>query len=156
MANGKPGAPSIYTPELAEEICHRLAQGESLRSICRDEGMPDRGTVLRWVVKPDHPFTDLYIQAREAGGYADADDISELVQEIRSGAVDEKAGRVMLQGMIWLAERKAPKKHSPRQELTGPEGAPVGIQTSDLEGLSPEARKALRDAAEALVKERGA
>lgn len=126
------GAPSIYTPELAEEICHRLAQGESLRSICRDEHMPDRGTVLRWVIKPDHPFAPLYIEAREAGGYADADDISELVQEIRTGTVDEKAGRVMLHGMMWLAERKAPKKHSPRQELTGPEGSAVQVSRIEI------------------------
>ncbi len=132
MANGKPGAPSLYTPELAEEICHRLAEGESLRSICRDDGMPDRGTVLRWVVKPDHPFSPLYIEAREAGGYADADDISELIQEVRNGAVDEKAGRVMLQGMMWLAERKAPKKHSPRQEITGPGGSSVQVSRIEI------------------------
>lgn len=147
------GRKSIYTEEIAEEICQRLAGGESLRSICRDEHMPDKATVLRWVVKPGHPFTPLYMEAREAGGYADADDISELVQEVRAGLVDDKAARVMLHGMIWLAERKAPKKHSPRQEITGPEGAPVGIQASELEGLSPEARAALRQAAEAIVRE---
>ena len=34
------GTPSVYTPELAEEICARLSAGESLKSICRDPGMP--------------------------------------------------------------------------------------------------------------------
>lgn len=148
------GRPSVYTDEIAEEICYRLADGEPLLSICRDEHLPHRATVLRWVVKAGHPFADRYFEAREAGGYADADDVSALMRQIRSGEVDEKQGRVLLSGLTWLAERKAPRRHSPRQEVTGPEGAPVGVQVADVAGLSQAARDALRQAAEALVKER--
>lgn len=132
MANGTVGAPSIYTDELAEEICHRLAGGEPLISICRDPGMPHRATVLRWVVKSGHPFAARYFEAREAGGFADADDVSELMRQIRSGEVDEKQGRVLLSGLTWLAERKAPRRHSPRQEVTGPEGGPVQVTRIEI------------------------
>ena len=34
------GRPSTYSQEIADEVCRRLAGGESLRAICRDEGIP--------------------------------------------------------------------------------------------------------------------
>ena len=45
------GRPPDYTEALAEEICLRLAEGESLVSMCREEGMPGRATVFRWPEK---------------------------------------------------------------------------------------------------------
>jgi hypothetical protein len=39
------GRPSIFTPELSEEICRRLADGESLRNICARPEMPAARTV---------------------------------------------------------------------------------------------------------------
>ena len=41
------GRPSRFSDEISEEICRRLAGGESLRSICRSEAMPHLATVLR-------------------------------------------------------------------------------------------------------------
>lgn len=63
---------SDYTDELATEICERLADGESLRSICGDEHMPDKSTVFRWLEKHEG-FRDQYALARkfQADTYAD-------------------------------------------------------------------------------------
>ncbi len=36
----KKGRPSLYTEALAAKICRRLAEGETLRAICRDKAMP--------------------------------------------------------------------------------------------------------------------
>jgi hypothetical protein len=47
----KRGRPSAYTPELADLICRRLNEVESLRAICRSPGMPSAGAVLGWVEK---------------------------------------------------------------------------------------------------------
>ncbi len=38
----------LFTADLAVSICDRIASGESLRSICRAEGMPSEVTVRRW------------------------------------------------------------------------------------------------------------
>lgn len=35
--------------QLGEEVCRRLANGESLLAICRTEGMPERNTIYGWV-----------------------------------------------------------------------------------------------------------
>ena len=45
VAKIKRGRPGLYTPELAREICERLAEGETLRSVCRDKHMPDERRV---------------------------------------------------------------------------------------------------------------
>lgn len=48
-ASKGPGRPSDYSEELADIICERPADGESLRSICLNDGMPNKATVFRWL-----------------------------------------------------------------------------------------------------------
>jgi hypothetical protein len=62
------GRPSTYTPEIAEEICERLAKGEPLAVICRDEHMPAARTVHDWKASPNlRDFAALIARAREDG-----------------------------------------------------------------------------------------
>ena len=122
------GRPTKYTDKLAGQICIRLASGESLRRICSAPDMPDKATVLRWVVAPDHPFCDQYMIAREAAGYSHADNVTDIADELRfEEDADPQRLRVALMGYQWAAERMAPKKHSPKQlmEHTGKDGGPI-------------------------------
>jgi len=59
----KKGRPSRYTKAVAKEILKRMSYGESLSAICREERMPSRPTVLRWVVEDYHGFSDGYAKA---------------------------------------------------------------------------------------------
>src|SRR5688572_25127505 len=68
------GRPSSYTPALADLICERLANGESLRAICNDAGMPDKATVFRWLAAHEE-FRDQYARARETQADSLFDDI---------------------------------------------------------------------------------
>ena len=43
MMPKKNGRPSLYTDKLAAEICIRLATGESLVQICKEDAMPAMG-----------------------------------------------------------------------------------------------------------------
>lgn len=43
------GRPSSYSPEVAEQICDRLAEGDYLTEICDSEGFPSYKTVRRWI-----------------------------------------------------------------------------------------------------------
>ena len=45
----KRGRPSAYSEKIAEAICDRLVDRESLRAICADPGMPSKATVFRWL-----------------------------------------------------------------------------------------------------------
>mgnify|MGYP000300023263 CR=1 FL=1 len=113
----KRGRPTAYTPELADAICKRLAGGESLRSICEPEDMPAHSTVLLWVVDDREGFSDQYHRAREAAGYSHADEALQLRNELRDGLIDPSSAKVILDALKWGAERMAPKRHSPRQEV---------------------------------------
>ena len=57
------GRVTDYTAELGATICDALAEGHSLTSTLKNEGMPSMGTVMRWLQKIDE-FRELYIAAR--------------------------------------------------------------------------------------------
>ncbi|HEJ0334137.1 TPA: DNA packaging protein [Klebsiella aerogenes] len=76
----KGGRPSDYTEELAESICLRLAEGESLRSVCRDDGMPCKKTVLRWISRIPE-FRAQYVHAKEEGAEAIAEELFDIADD---------------------------------------------------------------------------
>ncbi len=79
MPKKKMGRPTTYKPAVAVEICTRLAIGESLVEICREDKMPSYATIMRWLFEsypPDDPrteFREMYARAREAQAETFAD-----------------------------------------------------------------------------------
>jgi hypothetical protein len=121
-AQGRPGRPSLYSLKLVEEICARIADGESLRTICDDDTMPDRATVLRWLAA--HPdFAAKYARAREAQG----DAMDEKILAVADACTNETAAadRVKILAYQWRASKLAPKKYGDKIEHTGPNGGPI-------------------------------
>jgi hypothetical protein len=47
------GTPSKFTEDLFQKIIERIADGEPLRQICRDEGMPSYRTFYNWIDEDD-------------------------------------------------------------------------------------------------------
>jgi hypothetical protein len=72
------GRPSVYTPEIAERICMEMAKGRSLRSICQDEGMPDRSTVKLWIINDREGFSAQYARAQRLRYEEMADETFEI------------------------------------------------------------------------------
>lgn len=146
--------PSLYTPDVATAICERIADGESLRSICADEGLPSLRSVIRWLGQPEHDaFRRQYAQARAAQAERMAEEILSIADE---GVNDwmkandpENPGyalngeaiarsRLRVDARKWLASKLLPKVYGEaiRQELTGPNGGP--IETRSVVELSDE------------------
>jgi len=138
------GRPSDYSAETATDICTRLGLGESLREICRDEDMPDKSTVMRWLAsKPE--FRDQYASAREAQADYFAEEILEIADDGSNdwmerkrpdGSVEEVENREVLNRSRlrvdtrkWLMARMAPKKYGDKitQEHTGQDGGPLVV-----------------------------
>lgn len=136
------GQPSKYTRKIADEICSRLAEGETLRQICRDPHVPSKTTVMRWL-SGDSPafrgFRDQYARARVLQQEHFADEILEISddgsndwmdRETRSGVMIEvpnheviHRSKLRVDTRKWLMERCAPKKYGP-QVLKEPEAPP--------------------------------
>lgn len=127
--------PSIYTPELAARICEEIASGRSLRDICRDEGMPHRATILRWLAKHEE-FRDQYARAREAQADHMADEILEIADDgnndwmERLGPEGQSRGWVVngecaqrsklrVDARKWLLSKMLPKKYGDKVEVEG-------------------------------------
>jgi hypothetical protein len=100
----KIGRPSDYNEEIASLILDRLADGESLRAICQDEGMPDRASVRRWIIA-DESFRSQYARARGEQGDHYADEIVAI-----SDNTDEDANsrRVRIDARKWAAGKLRP------------------------------------------------
>src|SRR5262245_47054190 len=116
------GRPSLYTEELAARICERLALGESLNAICKDDDMPWQSTVYLWL-SGNTKFSENYKAAREYQADLLADEVMDRVRDCDS---EQAAGaRVHLDGVKWFASVVAPRKYTPKQqnqlELSGNE-----------------------------------
>lgn len=117
------GRPSDYTPEKGDEICARLAHGESLNSICKEDDQPAMPTVYRWL-RQNEEFRNNYACAREDQADTLAEEIIEIADD--SGAdtiVDEETGQIKADGewinrarlrvdaRKWVASKLKPKKY---------------------------------------------
>ena len=75
------GRPSLYTHEIANEICARLAAGESLNAICKDAHLPDEVTVRNWDRDNREGFSANYARARETQYWRHAEQIIEIADD---------------------------------------------------------------------------
>lgn len=131
--------PSKFTKKLAEEICVRIMDGESLRRICADENMPVRDTIYRWMLQ-FKSFSDQYARAREIQAETMADQIVDIADDgLNDTYIDPKTGATMVDHDViqrsklrvdarkWVASKLAPKKYGEKivQEITGKDGAPI-------------------------------
>ena len=108
------GARSLYTPELAAEICERLAEGESLVAIARDPQMPCASAVYDWIER--HPeFEAAYVRARQR----QAETLADMAREVAMAATPRSvhADRLRFDAIRWQAARLAPRKYDPRVVL---------------------------------------
>src|SRR2546423_13468082 len=80
----KSDRPVDYTAEIGMTICERLVEGESLRAICSDAGMPDKATGLCWLERHKE-FRDLYAAAREMLAVLLMEEIIEIPDDSRGG-----------------------------------------------------------------------
>ena len=141
------GAPTTFNNHIASVICTRIAEGESLREIVKDVGMPDRSTVYDWLLR--HPvFADQYTRAREEQADTLADEIIAIADEQPEviAVVDKNTGALIehkldnaflqwqknrIDARKWTAMKLKPKKYGEKLGIGGVEGAPP-ITTQDI------------------------
>jgi hypothetical protein len=107
------------------EILRRLAEGESLREICRAEGLAESTIRLRF--KSDETLSAQYARAREA----QADHYAEKIVDEAFEAKDPQIGRLRMDALKWAASKLAPKTYGDKvtQEHTGQGGGPIQVIT---------------------------
>lgn len=131
------GRPSLYTQDIADAICERLADGESLRAICRDEGMPQESTVRLWALEDREGFSAQYTKARDIGLDAMADELLEIADDGSNDWMQRNYGeqeawvangeamgrsRLRLDTRKWLMSKMAAKRYGDKLLHTGADG----------------------------------
>jgi hypothetical protein len=131
------GRPSDFTQEKADVICERISDGESLRSICSEEGMPSQPTVFRWLAAND-TFRKQYTHARDVQADALFDEILEIADDGRNdwmvshGDEDStgwkengeaiRRSQMRIDARKWMAGKLKPKKYGDKLELEATHG----------------------------------
>lgn len=140
------GRPSSFTQETADAICARMADGQSLREVCRADGMPDKKTVLRWV-RERAEFRAQYEEARGDLLEHWSDEIVEIADDstndwkerrLQNGETDTvvdtehiNRSRLRIDTRKWLMSKLGARKYGDKITHAGDPEAPLMGEAPD-------------------------
>jgi len=143
-----------YSQDIADRICAGLAEGMSLRAVCRKEGMPAASTVLGWLDDEEKKdFAEQYASARARGYQLLADEILEISDDSAGDVVVDSEGnertdaervarsRLRVDSRKWMLSKMLPKVYGDRQVIAGDPDAP--LKHDHTVGLQPETQRFL-------------
>jgi hypothetical protein len=148
-ANG-PARSYTYTQAIADAICERLADGDSLTAICKSPGFPGDATVRRWAGDNEHPFAAEYARARSIGYHKMAEEILAIADDGRrdyraneDGAVvvdhDHIArSRLRVETRKWVLSKMLPKIYGDSIKVGGDPEAPIQHHHSAVSWMTKE------------------
>lgn len=128
MSKKPHGRPTLYTDDLADEICEAIATGEKgLDHICADnDHFPIARNIYKWMFNNDD-FRLKYLKAREAQAHLFAQRITDLKADVptyidKDGVERIDAGmlgraKLEMDGLKWSAARLAPRHYGDRKEV---------------------------------------
>jgi hypothetical protein len=126
-----------FTQEIADEVCKRMAAGETLRQVCRDKQMPPESTVRGWAVEDVQGFAAQYTRARETLLEHWADDIVSISDDGTGDTVIDEYGKprqntewinrskLRVDTRKWLLSKLRPDKYGEKLELSGDPKKPL-------------------------------
>lgn len=112
----KAGRPTDYTKDMADNICEKIANGRSLRSICAEDGMPPMKTIYRWL-EANEEFRHQYARAREKQADYFAEEIIEIADSAEAESAAVSKAKLQIDARKWAASKIAPKKYGDKTEL---------------------------------------
>lgn len=128
----KMGRPEIWSQELADRVCEKIAQGYSMRTVCADETLPGMTTIFKWL-RENPDFAKQYARATEERTEAMAEDIldiaddgsndlmtiqkGDMTYEIENKEVTNRS-RLRVDTRKWLMAKMKPKKYGDKLDLT--------------------------------------
>ena len=112
---------------IQQEICDRIMNCESVRSICEDPAMPSRTTVLKWLATNDS-FRSAYALAKLLSSDQLEDEILEIADGSEGDFIEGEKGKefdrehvarakLRIDARIWAASKRNPKKYGAASTL---------------------------------------
>ena len=135
-----------FSMELFEEICARVAEGESVSKICMEANMPSRFAFYSWLKDESKPeCVQMYNEALHLREELLFDETKDIVDDPEAGydKVSVAHATLRFNARRWILSRMNPKRYGDKlsQEITGGDGKP--LQTSgnvifNVIGVEPE------------------
>ena len=136
---------TLFNKETTDKIIDEMIIGKSLNRICKEEGMPNRLTVIKWVslgkLDPESQYAEFaqqYELAQELRQELHADEINELAEETVPPDVVEQGNaaihawtnrqRLRVDTLKWTASRLLSKRYGDKIQHTGEDGGPIVTQ----------------------------
>lgn len=131
-----------FSQELFDTICERIAEGESLRDICKNADMPNKATVFRWLAS-NPALSDQYARARESQADALFDDILEIADNATNDWMERNGedgsgwsvngdhiqrSKLRIDARKWMAGKLRPKVYGDKLEIDGKVGLTVTLE----------------------------
>ena len=116
-----------FSQELFDRICERIADGESLRTICAEDGMPRKASVMRWLAA-DAALSDQYARAREMQADALFDECLTIADDTSREPNDR---RMSFDARKWMAGKLRPKVYGDKVAIGGADDLPP-VKTQDV------------------------
>lgn len=110
----KRGRPTEYNEELAKEICRRISDGESVRSIARDPKMPAASTIFDWAIHLP-VFSEQYEKARDVGLEVRAEEIEDIAADT---TLDTQRAKLITDVKRWNMSKLKPKRFGDKIDVT--------------------------------------
>lgn len=143
------GRPSEYSEAVADAICLRLANAESLRKICLSDDMPCQTTVFKWL-RQNEEFAQQYARAREAQADALFDECLDIADDGSNDYMGEgetyngdavQRSRLRIDTRKWMAGKLRPKVYGEKTLLgSDPENPlPEGFKVTLVKADKPDA-----------------
>ena len=110
--------PTIFSEELGDLICERIARGESVRKICKDESMPARKTVHLWFLDENKKeFLHKYEIACDIRADELFDELEEIA-DIPDTTESPMRSRLRVDTRKWYLSKVLPKKFGEKIDVT--------------------------------------
>ena len=128
-----------YSDEIRESVLSQLAEGKSLRTICKAEGFPAPSTVIFWTLD-DPKFAERYARVRRVGfevlaeqllDIADdgSNDYTQTVDGVRVNNDHINRSRLRVDTRKWILAKMLPKVYGEKLavEASGPDGGALQV-----------------------------
>lgn len=110
------GRPTIYTNEIADDICLRVSNGRSLNSISKDKDMPTKSTIYDWLSNNDE-FSDKYRKATEQREDFHFEEMMEIADKALPESAEVAKAKLQIDTRKWVLSRMNPKKYGDKQQM---------------------------------------
>ena len=108
-------SPILREEKFWNEFFFRIGNGESLRGVSRDLGVPFQTVWSSIMIDEKRKAT--YEDAKISRAHFHAAKIEEIIEEVELGNIDPQVARVSIDARKWLAAKMYPKFFSDRVQL---------------------------------------